>query len=331
MDTPKITVISIVSCSYTGTTWLNMVLGCHERALALGPFDHVHAQLKAKESGVCKIHGDACSLWPRFLESYSTERNLFVQLAEATGKSVFVINNPQMPCAELDHPDIRLRTIVLYRDGRAVSASFHRKFPGKYSADDNYSHVVKEWWAPAANGFVRHLDSPDAFVLVYEELVEDLESHLGKIGDHVGLDYASDAQQYWTYEQHMAGGSGGPVFLAAKMQGQAHDGDQGNDEFYDFYRGKVDEVQTKPLNDDRWRTELTRRDLFVFDCLAGEANARVGYERDRFTDEECRQFGAHVDRLQGKSISASGGPSWAWLMVVGLFAASVVVVLFQLL
>jgi len=34
-----VTVVLIESISYTGTTWINFVLGSHERALPLGPAD----------------------------------------------------------------------------------------------------------------------------------------------------------------------------------------------------------------------------------------------------------------------------------------------------
>ena len=302
----KITVVNVVSCSYTGTTWLNILLGCHQRAMALGPFDVVWNRRRGGLADCCQIHGESCPLWREFARRYDENRNFFVQLSELTGKDVFVINNPHDSQCELDHEDVRERVIRLFRDGRAISASFHRKHPAKYSPTDNYFYVVRDWWKRAFAYFhQRRIEDPQSLSLRYEDLVDDLVGQIGSINQFLEIDYQPQIERYWEYEHHIPAGNGGPIYLTAKFQGLRHAGDEGNDVWYQFYRDQFRQMQQSgTVRDERWKRELTRRDLFVFDWFSGADNALYGYPRDEFTAEERRRFTAYIERLDASPTDA---------------------------
>ena len=81
----KVTVINLLSLSYTGTTWINIVLGSHEETLAVGPPDRFFELWSTDPGKLCLVHGPDCDLWPAFSARYDPRNNLFVQLAEHTG------------------------------------------------------------------------------------------------------------------------------------------------------------------------------------------------------------------------------------------------------
>ena len=56
-----------------------------------------------------------------------------------------------------------------------------------------------------------------------------------------------------------------------------------------FYEAQFETMKTKGqprFIDERWKTELTRRNLFLYELLCGEHHERFGYVRDRFTLKE---------------------------------------------
>jgi len=295
----RITVVRILSLSYTGTTWLNVMLGCHSRAFDIGPADFLWNQRK-DFSQACKIHGEECTFWQEFAKCYKPEVNLYLQLADFSGKDVFVINNPEASSSELDHPSIQVKTIVLFRDGRAVSASFHRKFPDKYPAD-NYLGTVTQWYLPATRFYLNMEEKwPSSLVVQYEDLVGNLDEHINRFSTFIGIDYSQDIGDFWKYPHHTAGGSGGPHFLISVFQGHGHPGQTTGDTFYSIYREEFEKLRHKQesqLKDERWKNELSSRDLYIFDHYCGASNAHLGYERNQFSSSEKEQCGKYVKEL----------------------------------
>lgn len=275
-----ITVVNVQSASFTGTTWINMLLGAHEDALALGPLDGFW-QARTDEGPICKVCGADCDFWPDFNRRYESDRNLFVQLNEYSGRRVFIVNNPDMHGDELAHPGIRVVNVVVVRDGRAITASFLRKNP-QYGSPPGYESIVRDWFQPITKRLYspsgQKMSSADA-VVRYEDVVNDVDHLFSTIGSRVGLDYSGDAADYWKFEQHPVSGSGGPMFVAARLRGNAHSGDVGNDAFYDYYRGQVGSTEERSgvLQDERWRTELTIEDQQIFDRYCGSWNSAMGY------------------------------------------------------
>ena len=124
-------VVVVRSLSFTGTTWLNLVLGSHPRAFTLGPPDRVMNLPPDAAADACRVHGERCAFWTDFFRQRHADANFFVQLAEFADRDVIVINNPLPHGAAqaLDHPQIETRPIHMIRDGRAIAASYRRKYP----------------------------------------------------------------------------------------------------------------------------------------------------------------------------------------------------------
>ena len=281
----KITVICVRSLSYTGTTWINAVLGCHEKALALGPADRIWDIANGRQPGpACLVHGAECDFWEDFLASYTPEKNLFVELAAYSGKTHFVTNNllPDGAATQLQHPDIETKYIQVVRDGRALAESFSRKFP-----DKAFVQAITEFLQPSFHHFLFDEGDPDLLCLRYEDVVADQTGFLEKAGRYVGLDYDEKSLRYWEWPLHLISGNQGMIATIRLGQGLPIADFNG----HEFYREQFEKMKNGEhvFKDDRVKS-LSRFDRFVFDALAGEDNERFGYERDRFTTSEIREF-----------------------------------------
>ena len=86
-DQPDLTVVNVVAVSYSGSTWLNLMLGSHSQMFSVGEMD---ALLKWGRCW-CTFHGDHCPHWSRF--QLDSPTNPFVRLHQITGKRIFIVNN----------------------------------------------------------------------------------------------------------------------------------------------------------------------------------------------------------------------------------------------
>lgn len=297
----KVKVVVVTSLSFTGTTWINTVLGCHDRAFALGPADRMWNMANTGEGydKACLIHGATCSFWPKFLENYKQNENFFSQLASASGRDVIITNNPLASVAskELSNPDINVSNINLIRDGRAILASYMRKFPSTSALD-----ALTDFLYPSFRNFYFDQDNPDRLCLRYEDILAQKEEALKTIGEFVGLDYDPSALKFWTFDHHIAAGNQGLIGLIKFGQGLPVANFQSR-EFYEEQFNKTEATNDASFQDERWMEELTSRELFIFDLFCGPDNKRFGYERDRFTLPEISQYsGELLDAIEAKTI-----------------------------
>lgn len=297
MDTP-VTVVVIQSLSYTGTTWLNYVIGSHPEVFALGPADRPFALPSTEAATACRVHGEKCPFWPRFFESWDAGKNFFVHLAETSGKRIIVTNNP-LPSgagAALEDPRVVVRPIRFVRDGRAVAESFARKHP-----DRAFFDVVRDWLAPSFNSFAFDRADPDTLCLRYEDVLADQPGMLERVGAFVGLRYGESALRFWEHEHHPAAGNSGPIMMVRMYQGEPLTSNRDRP-FYEAQYAKTLADPHHQFESDGWIERMSRRERFIFDMECGRRNAELGYERDRFTVDEVRRFGEEFDlalRLPG--------------------------------
>ncbi len=280
----SIVVVNIVSPSYTGTTWLNLVLGCHAESFALGPPDRVWELRHDSWDDACRVHGAECPFWPTFHGRYDAGANFYLQLAEAAQRRIIVINNPGRAHeqAELTHPDIVLRQVRLVRDGRAVASSYARQH------DVDFYDAVTGYVRNMYRQFPYEPDREDVLTLHYEKLLESPHEHLPAISAFIGLDYPADAFEFWRHEHHVTTGNAGTLSLLKMFQGidapQFRDRARYEEQFERMRAGG------QGFRGDRWQEELGQRERYIFDYYCGEANQRRGYEADRFTTCEHRRF-----------------------------------------
>ena len=291
MDTP-VTVVVIQSLSFTGTTWLNYVLGSHPEIFALGPADRPFALPHAEAESACRVHGKDCPFWPGFYETWEEGKNFFVHLAERSGKRIIVTNNPLPTGAgtALEHPQIDMRPIRFVRDGRAVAESFSRKHP-----DQAFFDVVRNWLAPSFLGFAFDTANPDALCLRYEDVLADQMGMLERVGRFVGVEYGASALRFWEHEHHPAAGNAGPINVLRIHQGAALPAVGQTRQFYQEQYDKTIADPNHQFESDGWKERLSARERFIFDLECGAKNAELGYERDRFTIDELRRFSREFD------------------------------------
>ncbi|MDG2053237.1 MAG: hypothetical protein P8J86_00870 [Phycisphaerales bacterium] len=285
-----VTVVIVNSLSYTGTTWLNLVLGSHSRTFTIGPPDRVYALLKQQTVehpvNACRVHGPTCEFWQGFCEQYDSRENYFVQLADYAKCDVLVINNPipNGTSLELEHPSIVVKPIQLIRDGRAVAASYRRKHP-----NESFFDGVKNWLSAPLNSFPFDKNDPDLLCLRYEDVLQNQHTAIEQIGQFVGVDYDAKALRFWEHPHHITAGNSGTIMmikLAQELRVPANE----NREYYEEQLKTLQDNPSHTFNDKRWTSELSTRDRFAFDYFCGKANAQFGYDRDSFTTDEHREF-----------------------------------------
>jgi len=281
-----VTVVVIRSLSFTGTTWINTLLGCHPRAFALGPPDRVIDLYDQGWHEACRVHGRSCAFWPEFHQRYDPEGNFYLQLAEFAGKDFIVVNNPfsgTKADADLHHDDIAMKEMRVVRDGRAICRSYIRYYP-----ENSYLQAVRDWFRGPAEAFDFYPDDPGVLCMRYEDVVDDQFTWIGKFGEFLRLEYPENTYKFWEFEHHMAAGNSGMwAFLAQHQAGRRAVFKRKG--FYESEYARLLREPEKPIKDESWKAELTRWDRLVFERYCGPINERWGYPRDTFDPEELRK------------------------------------------
>lgn len=287
-----IKVLNIQTLSYSGTTWLNLLLGSHPETFAFGPPHRAWGMRDKKFEGACLVHGQGCEFWTRFGRKWDGKENFFVALAEQSGKRIFLMDNAPQDFinATMTHPDVELLHGRYVRDGRAITASFARKMKAK-GIEYIPSIMPDGWFYHSFQGIplLDTLRSMGHLVVRYEDAVNDQAAFLGMAGDFLGITYGEESYRFWEWDHHITSGNQGPIQMVRLHQGLA----MPNFESAEVYRAQLERLQTDPaaaFSDERWKNQLVREELFWFDQLMGGKNEQLGYERDVFTQQEIESF-----------------------------------------
>jgi hypothetical protein len=264
----KVLVVHLVSFSYSGTTWLNLMLGAHPEAFSVGEVKNIPRFGR----GICSIHVDSCPFWSRF--KWPSDENPYLQLARLTGKRIFIVNNSRKFLEHETHPGIERKFVHLMRDGRAATASWLRKNPGKsmWSAAKLWAHDVRRDERLLARASAGEVES-----LTYERLLADTPAHMRRLCAFLGIEFDPVVVEYWrATDRHYLGGNHGTILSMLRM----NDGAASLPE--NSYTRKWDldyyqKVNAAKFVDERWKKELTDWQLRVFGLLAGRTNRRYGY------------------------------------------------------
>ena len=286
----KAVVVNISSLSYTGTTWINVLLGCHREAFALGPPDRVVTMYEEGWEQACMIHGCECSFWPQFHKTYDPNQNFYVQLAAASGRRFVVINNPFMRSKsekDLHDAEIVVKNVRVVRDGRAICRSYRRNNPGKHFYD------AVRWLAQFGSQFRFDEQDPDVLCVRYEDVARDQFAAVERFGGFIGLTYPPNFYKFWEFDHHPTAGNAAPYGMILWHQRGRKWGDSRR-EFYQKEFERLEREAHKPIFDEGWKRDLTRRELFLFDHFCGEINERWGYDRSTFTASEFEHYRAEI-------------------------------------
>lgn len=285
--TADVLIVNIISSSYSGSTWVNLLLGAHSRMFSVGEIDRILRRGRAE----CALHGSDCHLWSTF--NPASEQNLYLQIAQMAQASVLVVNNARYAMSAQQHPGLRQRFILLVRDGRAVVASDLRKHPGLTTWRAARS------WATGMNKkrrMVRRYPQADVLTVCYEALRDRTQEQLERICRFLELPFEPEMLEYWTRVRHFIGGNAGSLSYLARAQGldcvyrYAKDGtitatpldkpvvaytEAGRERQIDLslYRNQL----PGQFHDERWKSELSNWQLRLFALAAGLTNRRFGY------------------------------------------------------
>ncbi|MEM1107991.1 MAG: sulfotransferase domain-containing protein [Planctomycetota bacterium] len=308
----RITVINILAVSFTGSTWLNLMLGTHPDVASVGEFD----RLLKMGRPICSIHGDDCPLWSRF--DPNSDENPFLQAARLTGKRILVVNNVRRLRKQLEDPRIDRRYILLFRDGRAFAASYLKKQPA-----GTIVRATWKWfreWERRLTWTVKDRRSKTQ-MLHFERIVADPAETLREVCRFLEIDDRHDLTNYAQAEPHFIGGNVGPISVVARAHGlptltlQLHDKrlqvidiEQDEHEIEEFGRKrKLDlapyrKSQGQVIRKERWPDQLTTRQIRSFALLAGWLNRLFGYppSKDRSSIPKQRpRLNYLLSRFQG--------------------------------
>jgi len=286
----KITVVVINSLSFTGTTWFNAVLGCNSNAFALGPADRVIG-LKPEEWGkACLVHGESCEFWKGFSKRYTEEGNFFLQLAEYANCEYIITNNliPDKAGKQLKHKDIIVKEIRLFRDGRAVARSYAR-----HNNDCDYLDAITEFLFQPYNSLIPDPNNSEILSLKLEGILADKKKMLEMVGDFLSIKYDDSALKFWEWRQHISSGNQGTISLIKFALGIKVN-DFRSKHFYEEQFDKMLQDNSANFEDVRWKHELSKRELFLFDIFCGINHEKLGYECTDFTIKEVNNYSSEL-------------------------------------
>lgn len=319
----RLLVVNLRSVSYSGTSWVNLVLGSHPEGMALGPPDRVWTMPVSDVERACLVHDRACAFWPDFLRARDPDGNFLLQLAERTGRRFIVLNNPtrDFQTQVMEHPEIDVRPIRVVRDGRANIVSLMRHHPERY---ERVYDALRGWLEPALGrleALVRAGSTP-WITIRYEDMIRDCAGELARVGAHLGIEYTPDAVRYWQWGHHLTASNAGVIDLLKRFEGAGRYRHHRADVYGELFEQTRSRPDT-PVTDDSWRDLLSDEDRLAYDYVLGPVHEALGYERDRFTTDEVLRFiarhGLPPDRADAPAalspqpaatVETAGKPRW---------------------
>lgn len=182
---------------------------------------------------------------------YQSARNSlfwYEMIRRVTGCSIIVDSSKdarRLKVLYLTEPE-PFKLIYMIRDGRAVAAS-------KMRGTDMSMKEAAMWWVSANNRSLwsqRGIPPPQILRVHYEVLCRELESTMRHICDF--LDIPFDEKNMLVLKKTGAHSIGGNPMRFRKNE-------------------------TKIQLDERWRKQLSKEDLLIFDRIAGKMNRQFGY------------------------------------------------------
>lgn len=261
-----ITLVLIASPGHSGQTWLSLLVGSHSSALSLGEIDWIEDCSNLENA--CMLCGPGCAFWGEFNRMWSPEKNIFLQLAAFSGKQILSISRIDKYLKYIVQERMRIKVLRLLRDGRAVTASYLRKYPSR-----TYEDIVKQWVVSSqqSDKWISEYPPENRMVIKYEDLMEDTSTWLKKICSFLEIDYEQEMLDYWKVKHHIVDGNRGTLSFV-----QRHFGIGSEPVDKCFYENQKPDT----FRDERWRSELSPYQLYLFDKIGGALQKSYGYLPD---------------------------------------------------
>ncbi len=302
MTCPPVTVVAARALSYSGTTWMNLVLGSHAKAFTLGPPDIAWGLRHKGFEGANLVWKEKDTFWRGFDKYWDRQSNFLIALAQYAKVTHLFMDGPSAAFSQevLSDPGLHVLHPVYVRDGRAISASYARR-----NRDRGYlaSILPGGWMYNSFRALSHNSGASPAQVIRYEDSVARPLEFLEKMGRYLNLEYTPDALRFWAHDHHITSGNQGTIATLRLAKGLPID----HFESETFYREQLARMERDHLAgfiDDRWDEELSRLERFYFDILLGADNQALGYARDQFSPEEVRD----LLEMHGREVSAGRAP-----------------------
>ena len=285
-------IVVVQSAAFTGSTWLCYVLASHEKAFSLGNPGIAWELFQERRAGTCRIHYQKCEFWKEVDRRDPSAENFLETIIDVSGCSTLVLYNPrhepflsQIADGSLARDLVRTRVI---RDIRQRYASWKRRNKDKTVID-----AVGGFLTSAKFQKPSDVDENGIVDLRHELLSTDRNYVVEQAASLTGLDMKDDTVCYWKYNHHPAAGNGVTHTTCRHFQNPEKQG-QDLDEVYLRYLEGVENGTDFSFDDDRWKSEVTKYEMFVIDIVAGEMNQENGYERDRFSEGQSNEWCARL-------------------------------------
>ena len=299
-------VVFVMGAPHSGTTLLTLILGSHPDAFALGEMEGLRGAIRQgpnDHGSCCVICEGACPVWNLgFAESFGARRfgpgpglrrpgallarinpfarGFYGELFEVTGTDILVDSSKNRTWLEArlrDRRDWRRAApflVFISRDGRASVNSWRKKYP-QTPVKDLAMRWVRQVEDPeiAFEAF-----DPDRKIHVrYEDLAADPGAVTSRLCAALGIGFQPDMVAYWTHEHHLFKANAGTVSLIAGHRmatGEAARAKTLSDHRGSFYADLGRTIRP----DERWRDEMSRDNLAIFEEVAGETNRAYASE-----------------------------------------------------
>jgi len=271
-------VVMICGAGHSGSTLLGMILGSHSQAFYMGEGGkarYLGDLNKPARKRVCKICGEDCPVWSGFV--WDKTQALHAQVASHIGRNVIIDSTKKDAWIDARSEELRSigaspHLVLLTRDGRAVVNSRIRKYPER-----NPETQIRDWMGQMERSEVLYdsFDGPKMRIR-YEDLAEKSEQVAHKLCDMLELDYESSMLNFSQTDHHVLGGNSGTQYIAARKRFENPDKAfvSLNERTRDYYKDHGGNIQL----DLRWKTEMAKEHIALFDHIAGTYNESMKWE-----------------------------------------------------
>ncbi|MDB9518627.1 sulfotransferase [Roseofilum reptotaenium CS-1145] len=160
--------------------------------------------------------------------------------------------------------EVEAYLLNLVRDGRAIVNSYLRKYPQRDMATFTQNWMDK---TKRRQEFYQSFDRGKKIEVAYEQLASDPHVTVQKICEFLEIEFTPDMIEYWKYDHHDISGNDGTYSLVRRYQQQ-----EMLDKVKETHGEYYEKIDLGIKLDLRWKKELSKEKLDIFNSIAGEFN-----------------------------------------------------------
>lgn len=274
MSTKLHKVIFMCGAGHSGSTLLGHLLGNLDNCFYGGELKNTqfleNKNIKATKR-VCKICGENCSVWSKF--QLLENENIYEKLADLTQNNIIVDSTKDSKWTEkqintLQKKNVETNLIFVQRNGKAVFNSRLRKQKA------TPHEILERWKTDIKNAFTIFENFKEKkYILKYENLCLNPENEIDNLCNTLEISNKNLVSHLFQKIQHPLGGNNGTHYLAAKNSSPLIYNQLLSEKNKTYYQNHSNSI----IADNRWETELSEENIFLFEQLAAETNKLMNY------------------------------------------------------